>query len=101
MKTTLALIALFAVALPAGAALVETFGYAVPSYVSLETGRGLFVAAFALLLFGAAYSEPRTAEGSHRAPVRLLPAAEAFAPAPAHRIISRTRRIRESVTASC
>lgn len=63
MKTVLALIALFSVALPAGAAVVETLGFSVPPVVSMETSLGLFVTAFVLLIFGATYGEPRTVAG--------------------------------------
>jgi hypothetical protein len=80
MKTVLGLLALFSVTVPAGAALVETFGYALPHVVSFETGLGLFVAAFTALMFNAAYAKPRRV-GNYRSQgfSQLMPASAAFA----------------------
>jgi hypothetical protein len=93
MKTILALIALFSVALPASAAVAESFGATLPHVISLENALGLFVAAFAFLLFGSAYAEPRTAEG--RRVDRLgesLPASNVFAA----RALRSSRRLRRT-----
>ena len=100
MKTLLALTALFAVALSAGAALIETFGFAVPPVASAEIGLGLFVAAFAALLFSSAYAEPRMLGARGERNVRLLPATEAFA---AGRVNVSARRIHcpSTATAAC
>lgn len=79
MKTTLALLALFSVAVPAGAAVVELLGYSTPAALSLETGLSLFVTAFALLIFTSAYGDDRRTDRPSRNNVTLLPAVEAFA----------------------
>jgi hypothetical protein len=60
MKTTLSLIALFSLAGVIAAAAVEFTGIAIPTYLTAETGIGLFSAAFVLLAFVSEYSRRPT-----------------------------------------
>jgi hypothetical protein len=78
MKTLLGLIALLSISAPAGAALVELFGYSAPEAFSIESGLGWFVGAFVLLMFGSTYGGAMPAEGRRHRTVRLQPAAPAF-----------------------
>ncbi len=72
MKTLLASIALFSVALPSGAAVVETLGVTLPNLISAETSIGLFVAAFVVLLLSASYTGPRRIDIRTRAGARWM-----------------------------
>ena len=80
MKSLLASIALVAVALPVGSALIELSGIAMPALLSAEVGLGLFVAAFAVMILATTYASPRRVTLHARSARRaLLPAREAFA----------------------
>ena len=79
MKSILASIALVAVALPTGSALIELSGVAMPALLSAEVGLGLFVAAFASMILATTYASPRRVAIRARAGrCALLPAREAF-----------------------
>jgi hypothetical protein len=78
MKTSLALLALLSLAAPAGAAVVELFGYTAPAVLSVEAGLSFFVAAFTLMIFGSAYGGAVPMERRRRAVPVMLPASEAF-----------------------
>ena len=79
MKTSLALVALLSLAAPAGAAVVELFGYTAPAVLSVEAGLSFFVGAFVLMMFGSAYGGALPTERRARTVRVMLPAHEAFA----------------------